>query len=169
MTALYQRILTVGFILSICIGCDQTTKRIAERMLEHSSAHSFFFDTLRLQFVQNEGVLLGLGSNFSEAAKWWFFLMLPLILLAVAIYFVLFSRKLKDAQRICLSLIVGGGIGNIIDRIFQGSVTDFINVGIGPLRTGIFNVADMAILFGAIGLIAFEFWLERKSKALKAC
>jgi signal peptidase II len=49
---------------------------------------------------------------------------------------------------------VAGGVSNWVDRLVQGSVVDFLNVGIGPVRTGVFNVADMAIMLGAV-LIAF--------------
>ena len=54
-----------------------------------------------------------------------------------------------------LLLFVAGGISNLVDRIAMGSVIDFLNVGIGPIRTGIFNVADVAILAG-IALLLFE-------------
>ncbi|HXW60355.1 MAG TPA: signal peptidase II [Myxococcota bacterium] len=50
-----------------------------------------------------------------------------------------------------------------MDRILQGSVTDFINVGIGPVRTGIFNIADVAILLGALGLMGIEYFQSKKS------
>lgn len=161
MITVWQRLMTVGFVLSMAIGCDQTTKRIAEKTLNESAIHSMFFDTFRLQFVHNSGVLLGLGSNFSEGAKWWLFLVLPLVLLSAAAFFVVFSSKLNRAQVCFLTMIIGGGTGNLIDRILQGSVTDFINVGIGSLRTGIFNVADVAILVGALGLIAAEYWHKK--------
>jgi signal peptidase II len=52
-------------------------------------------------------------------------------------------------QMIAVSLLLAGGIGNLLDRVFHnGLVIDFLNMGIGPLRTGIFNVADMAIMAG---------------------
>jgi signal peptidase II len=55
-----------------------------------------------------------------------------------------------------LAMIFSGGIGNIIDRIlFDRHVTDFMNIGFGNIRTGIFNVADMCITAGAIGLLIF--------------
>ena len=53
-----------------------------------------------------------------------------------------------------LTLLIAGGLGNLIDRLVYGYVTDFLNVGIGSLRTGIFNVADMAIMLG-VGLLFF--------------
>ena len=54
------------------------------------------------------------------------------------------------------ALIIGGGLGNLIDRILnQGAVIDFMNIGIGPIRTGVFNVADLAILAGIFIFAAF--------------
>ena len=70
-------------------------------------------------------------------------------------------------QIACISTIIGGGISNIFDRIlFSGFVTDFMNFGIGSLRTGILNFADMSITFGAILLIFVQYIKETKHKAL---
>jgi len=70
-------------------------------------------------------------------------------------------------QIVCISTIIGGGISNIFDRIlFGGFVTDFMNFGIGGLRTGILNFADMSITFGAILLIVVQYHKERKQKAI---
>ena len=161
----YQRLLSTSLVLTFCIGCDQLTKYIAEKKLAHEPTQSFFYDTFRLQFIKNKGAFLGFGSNFPEQAKLWLFLILPFIFLAAAAVFVAFSRKLAPLQSFLISLIVGGGISNLIDRITQGSVTDFLNVGLGSLRTGIFNIADVAIMAGAIGLIILEF-CQTKEKAL---
>ena len=57
-------------------------------------------------------------------------------------------------------LFAAGGASNLVDRIAYGSVIDFMNLGIGSLRTGIFNVADMAIMLGA-GILALEGWRSR--------
>ena len=54
-----------------------------------------------------------------------------------------------------VALFVRGGVSNLLDRIIHGAVVDFMNVGIGPLRTGIFNVADMAIMLG-VGIVLLE-------------
>jgi signal peptidase II len=60
------------------------------------------------------------------------------------------KRDLAAVDVIAFSLIAGGGVGNLIDRIlYAGGVTDFLNLGIGPVRTGVFNVADIAIMLGA--------------------
>jgi signal peptidase II len=73
------------------------------------------------------------------------------LLLLGLVYAALFARRLDRIRFIALTLVAGGGMSNLIDRLmFQGRVTDFLNVGLGSLRTGIFNVADMTILAGAL-------------------
>ncbi len=162
MSKIRERLLTSALVLSFGIGCDQTTKRIAELTLTET-AHSFLFDTFRLQFIKNSGAFLGFGSQFSPTVKCWLFLLLPIVFLAVALTYLL-SSKLTLAQNILVSLMISGGIGNLIDRILlSGLVTDFLNVGIGPIRTGIFNVADMAIMAGAFGLLFVELKKSKKT------
>jgi signal peptidase II len=60
-----------------------------------------------------------------------------------------------------LVLYVAGGLSNLVDRIAMGSVIDFLNIGIGPIRTGIFNVADAAIMVGMVLLLVDRFRLRR--------
>jgi len=75
-------------------------------------------------------------------------------LLIGLVYAALFARRLSTARFVALALVAGGGTSNLIDRLlYDGRVTDFLNVGIGSLRTGIFNMADMAILAGALLMI----------------
>jgi signal peptidase II len=153
VNTLRERLLWLSMVLSFSIGCDQTTKRIAEHTLSDSS-HSFLFDTVRLHFIKNSGAFLGFGSNFSPDIKLWLFFILPMFFLIGAVFYTIFSKNLSLATRIMITLMVSGGIGNLIDRIFlAGQVTDFINLGIGTLRTGIFNIADVAIMAGAFGML----------------
>ena len=73
--------------------------------------------------------------------------------------FLILKRNIPPLLFVSLVYVLSGGVGNLIDRVCNnGLVTDFINVGIGPIRTGVFNVADMAITFGAIaiGLLTFK-------------
>lgn len=148
----------VGFVLSLSVALDQTTKRIAEQILSESVVHSYLFDTVRFHFIKNPGAFLGFGSNYSSGVKFCLFILLPILFLIGALIFLWFAKDLKMSQRLMIALMVGGGIGNMIDRlIFSGLVTDFINVGIGPIRTGIFNIADMILMTGAIGLLILGF------------
>ncbi len=69
---------------------------------------------------------------------------------------VLVTRKMSAARFAAFSLMVAGGAGNLLDRIFNhNQVVDFMNIGIGRVRTGIFNVADVALMLG-IGMIAIS-------------
>jgi signal peptidase II len=75
-------------------------------------------------------------------------------LVAALLAYIVVKRDIGIAAVLALTLVVGGGVGNIIDRIVNdGVVVDFLNVGIGPIRTGIFNIADMAILLGGAMLV----------------
>lgn len=156
-----DKLMILVLVMSFSIGCDQTTKRLAEQMLKDSS-YSFFFDTVRLQFIKNSGAFLGFGSAFPEGVKFWLFLVLPIAFLLVASLFLLISSNINAAERVLMALMISGGAGNLIDRVLlSGHVTDFINLGIGALRTGIFNIADVAIMAGACGWV----WLAmRKAK-----
>jgi signal peptidase II len=68
----------------------------------------------------------------------------------IATALVALRRHWSRAELTALTLFLAGGISNLVDRVTHGSVVDFMNVGLGPLRTGIFNVADMAIMTGLV-------------------
>lgn len=87
-------------------------------------------------------------------------------MLAGLLAFLLLKRRLPRSEFLGLSLILGGGLGNLIDRLLRdGHVTDFLNVGFGSLRTGIFNVADAAITTGALLVLAAAFGLADRPRA----
>jgi len=78
------------------------------------------------------------------------------MMLALCAYLLL-SRHVSFAVFVSGVFILAGGIGNQIDRVSQnGLVTDFVSVGVGPVRTGVFNVADMAVTFGAIAAMSLS-------------
>ncbi|MBM4259806.1 MAG: signal peptidase II [Deltaproteobacteria bacterium] len=141
-------------ILTSCIGCDQATKLVAKRQLVPGEILSYAGDTFRLQYAENSGAFLSLGASLPHHWRQWLFTILTGVFLVGLLIYLLVSKSLTRLSLICLSLVCAGGIGNLIDRIaYDGRVVDFLNVGIGPLRTGIFNVADMAITFGALALL----------------
>jgi signal peptidase II len=137
-----------------CAGCDQATKHLARTYLADSRPVSLLADSLRLIHVENAGAFLGLGASWPQGLRDAVFLLgVPLVLLAFTIYFVRY-RATNWVGLAAAGLLVGGGVSNLIDRIaLDGVVTDFLNIGLGPLRTGIFNVADMAVMLGAIVLV----------------
>jgi len=151
----YVRWFVLLAILSLCVGCDQMTKSIArDQLADQAAPLSYLSDTFRLQYAENPGAFLGLGGNLPPQARWLLLVVVnSLVALAIGI-FVLVQTSMSPLKTLACALLLGGAIGNLIDRVrFDGLVIDFMNLGIGPLRTGIFNVADVAITTGAILLI----------------
>jgi signal peptidase II len=155
----FRRILFIIAVLVLCVGCDRITKVTARNYLLRSQPVSYLGDLFRFQYAENTGVFLGLGSSLPAGLRLWIFSILTGVVLAGILVFVLVKDHLSITFAAGLSLIVAGGTGNLIDRLLHhGTVTDFLNVGLGNLRTGIFNIADVAIMAGLGLLIVFGFY-----------
>ena len=136
------------------IGCDRVTKHVAATTLSEASSRSFLADTFRLEYVENTGAFLGLGGDWPRPVRTAVFRVgNGLLLLGVVV--VAIRSRWPRRSLVGVAFFVAGGASNLLDRITYGMVIDFMNVGIGPLRTGIFNVADMAIMLGA-GILVLE-------------
>lgn len=98
---------------------------------------------------------MSLGDNLSRNAGFWLLCAMPLmVILTLFIYTIKNSGGLSMAKMSGFALIIAGGVGNILDRfLFDRHVTDFMNIGMGDLRTGIFNFADVWVSIGAVVLI----------------
>ncbi|MDP9089441.1 MAG: signal peptidase II [Pseudomonadota bacterium] len=130
------------------------SKSAARAFLIPGVTESLFADSLRLQLIENPGSFLSLGAALPEQLRFGLFTAAVALLLVGLLWLALFARLLGPARFVALALVAGGGMSNLIDRLlYHGRVTDFLNVGIGSLRTGIFNLADMAILAGALMLV----------------
>jgi signal peptidase II len=140
-----------------CVGCDQATKFIVRDHLPPRVTLSLFHDTVRLERAENPGAFLSLGDELSSTDRRVLFTLGGTLFLAGTAFWALRSRRISPVQIIGAALICGGGLANVIDRVARdGYVTDFLNVGVGPIRTGIFNVADMTLMVGAAMLIVGE-------------
>jgi signal peptidase II len=149
-----KHIALVLITLLACVGCDQATKEIAKEHLRGADVISFFGDTIRLQYAENTGAFLGIGSSLSEGTRNLAFTVIVGVVLTALLVYLLVANTLSRYTTIALSLICAGGFGNLIDRVaYGGYVVDFLNIGIGGLRTGIFNVADVAIMVGAFSIV----------------
>lgn len=138
-------------ILLFTVGCDQATKKVAVATLKNEPRQTFLGDLLRLEYAENPGAFLGFGNRISEQAAFWVFVIgVGLLLLGLGVWLFLGKERQPRAVLIALTLMLAGGASNWLDRLANdGRVVDFLNVGFGGLRTGIFNVADVAIMAGA--------------------
>lgn len=134
-----------------CVGCDQVTKGAVRSHLALGESHAYLHDLLRLTHAENTGAFLGLGDALPASTRAVLFTGVVGILCVAPLLAALLARGLGRWPVQGLALFASGGFGNWIDRLTRdGHVTDFLNVGVGPLRTGIFNVADLALLAGAV-------------------
>ncbi len=151
------------------ISCDRITKNIAKEHLMNKEPASYFHDTFRLEYAENTGAALNLGANLPQPYNFWLLSIIPMLFLSVLfIYAIIHIKEFNWIRIISFALVFAGGIGNIIDRIiFDRHVTDFMNLGIQTIRTGIFNVADVCITTGVIGLF-LSYKNESKSSKLNS-
>jgi signal peptidase II len=144
----------VALVLFGCVGCDQIAKSAARQYLPGTGVHSFLSDTFRLEYAQNAGAFLNLGASLSPQLRYdGFIIGVGVFVLGLLLCAVIASR-LSWLQRVAIAAMGAGGLGNLIDRIrFGGEVTDFLNLGLGSLRTGIFNLADATLMLGVVVLL----------------
>lgn len=155
-----------ALVLSIilgCVGCDQLTKAVARDHLGRQETISLLNGAVRLQHAENPGAFLSLGDALSGDVRRIVFTFGGVLLVTGTALWALRSRRLTSLQIAGAALVAGGGLSNLVDRMTQGgTVTDFLNVGIGPVRTGIFNCADVALMFG-IAILVFGDRLAKRA------
>jgi signal peptidase II len=128
---------------------DQWTKWLVEIHLPHHAAETVIPGFLNLTHVRNTGVAFGLFASDGHGTNWTLTLLGLVALAAVGIYFWLAPSKDRWLLA-ALALVVGGAVGNLIDRVASGAVTDFIDVYVGAHHWPSFNVADSAISIGIV-------------------
>ena len=153
-----KRIALLFVILITCVGCDQATKSVAQNQLAAIPPISYLNGLVRLEYIENDGAFLSLGANLSANTQFWIFtVFVSAILFGLLLFTLRISHKITLPLLVALALYLGGGMGNLLDRLTNnGHVVDFMSLGIGPLRTGVFNVADMAIMAGAVIFILYS-------------
>jgi signal peptidase II len=160
-----KRTFLLILVLASCIGCDRVTKVIAREHLAASPAISYLNDLFRLQYAENHGAFLGLGAGLPDGLRVAILTVLVGTMLMGLLVYTMASRQLRLDCSLALALIVGGGLSNLLDRLlYHGAVVDFMNIGVGSLRTGVFNVADVAIMIGA-GLLGLSLLRQDTAKA----
>ena len=161
MNRFRSRILPVGLAVVITVVLDQWTKQLALEHLQGAPDINYWGGLLRLTFVRNTGAFLSLGSDFPPLLRTLFLEVFPAALLVGLCVYIFWERNLNKWQVVSLALIVGGGLSNIVDRLIYGHVVDMLHMKVATLQTGIFNVADMAIMAGMFIMLPFAFKKER--------
>lgn len=142
------------------IAVDQLTKAWVRTALDVNESISVVGDLVRITYIHNEGAAFGLHVGEHSSIV---FLILATAASALVLYLYLTTAPGERLQRIALGLILGGALGNIIDRIRWNMVVDFVQIGIGGHYWPIFNVADSAVTVGAL-LLAYAY-LFRPSRS----
>ena len=151
---------TLGLLIALLIFiADQVTKYIVSGPLQLQSVGNIeilpFFD---LTWVENRGISLGLFTADNDAARWVLVAVTAIIAAAVAYWM---TREPRRGDQIALGAVLGGALGNIVDRSRFGYVVDFADLHIGTFRPFlVFNVADASISLGVVALILRAFLIK---------
>lgn len=153
-----KRNISISIIIALSIFLDQISKILIRNNVEQYSDIKLIGEYFILTNVENSGAFLGMGSGFSPIMKSVFLIILPIIVLISIIIYVYRDKEIDKVSLIGFSIIIGGGMGNIFDRIIYGSVTDFLFIDLGGIfKTGIFNIADLAVTTGMILILLMSF------------
>ena len=154
------RVVAILSLVLLNIGCDQASKMAVRDHLEYHEQVSIIGENFTLTKVENAGAFLSFGDQWPPVLRIAVLKILP-VLIMLWLMIIAFRTKLSKIGLLGLTAIVGGGIGNMIDRLAYDSVTDFLYINVGFFETGIFNMADVSIMVG-IGLMLLHFFRLRK-------
>lgn len=157
------RLVLLLFILALNIGCDQVSKEIARKNLAYDQQVTIIKDRFILTKVENTGAFLSAGNTLPTPIRYGLLIVMPILVLGYGVFFLLYKTNLPQLMQIGLCFLIGGGIGNIYDRVVFGSVTDFMHMDFGLFRTGVFNLADVSIMIG-IGLLLLSSFKQKRLK-----
>ena len=151
------------FTLVLIIFCvDRISKIYVTELAEKTDVSELYLTSfLNLYLVWNTGIAFGLFS-FSNEFTYNLFTTLIILINAIIIYLVIIT---KDFRKYFFLMILGGSFGNLFDRLYYGSVPDFIDFHIGNFHWFIFNIADIFITVGVICLILVELLYKKETNA----
>lgn len=170
-----KRLQFVCVVVAVSVILDHATKLAAIQFLRDSGAvYRVLGDYFQLVYAENRGAFLSLGATLPDASRALLLTGMNLVILACVLGFLAVRRYLPMPAVWAMALLLSGGIGNIIDRIFRGGiVVDFMLIDTGlaigpvPMRTGVFNIADLAIVAGLLLLVGHELFGSKQTPALE--
>ncbi|SHG65450.1 signal peptidase II [Winogradskyella jejuensis] len=158
-----NRNLLIALIVIGNLAVDQLSKIWVRANFIYGETKELIGDKFVMQYVENKGAFLGMGSDMNPTLHFILLKLLPLLVLLYVVYYIVKTKSLDKLSLIAFSCIVGGGLANVIDRFLFSSVTDFFFIDLGGVfKTGIFNVADVAVTTGMFMLIFSNFIMKKK-------
>ena len=145
--SMVRRLVVVVTLLGV-VGCDQASKRLAETSLA-AGGRSLVPGVLDLRLHHNEGVAFNLERIVPAPARRPLAILAPLLVTAIALALWVRRRRARFAEQLAYAVLLGGALGNLTDRLARGFVVDFIHLAHWP----VFNVADVAVVAGALLLV----------------
>ena len=145
------------------VGCDQISKTIVRKEVEPGELINLISKHITLTKVENIGAFLSVGSSLPSFVRFIVLVFLPLIFLIYGFVLIVNRKNMPNLSVLGWCFVIGGGIGNLYDRIIHGSVTDFLHLDLIVFQTGIFNLADVSIMTGML-IILSSLFIERSTK-----
>jgi signal peptidase II len=162
-TQVRAELLAMGLTAALILLLDQATKQLVAASIEVGGRVAVIGDLLVLWHVRNAGAAFSLFQGGQI-----FFLVITALAFGMLIYFHRAFRGRGQLLHVVLGLVLGGTLGNLLDRVRLGYVTDFVSVGIGDLRWPTWNVADASIVVGILALVGYLTFLDRPRDEAKA-
>ena len=147
------RTLVIVIILISNVGCDQISKNIVRKRIHYNEEISLMNNYLTLTKIENKGAFFSLGHSLPQSIKLLLLTILPMVALGLIFIYLLTKKNLTNTAIIGICFIIGGGAGNIYDRLVYGSVTDFLHIDFVIFQTAIFNMADVSIMTGVFMIV----------------
>jgi len=146
-------------IIGLTVIIDQISKIIIKESMYLGQSVKVVGNFLRLTYVENPGIAFGIRVSNPVI-----FTILSLLASIGIVFYIFYHRNGDNILKYSLSIILGGALGNLVDRLFFNKVVDFIDVGIGNVRWPVFNVADSAVVIGMFILFYAMIILEKGDK-----
>ncbi|WP_184548694.1 signal peptidase II [Mucilaginibacter sp. FT3.2] len=154
-------------LLAVIIGLDRWTKIYVREHIHFTDNIFVIKNFFTITRVENTGAFLSLGDSLHNPWRFILLALLPSLALAWGLLYVLLKNNLTLLNQLGIITILAGGIGNLYDRIMYGSVTDFAHLNFHIFQTGVFNVADVAIMIG-VGVLLLNAYLRERDEKKRA-
>lgn len=146
-------------IIGLIVFIDQISKIVIKQSMYLGQSITVAGDFLRLTYVENPGIAFGI-----QVGHPFIFTILSLLASIGIIIYMFYHRNGDKILKYGLAIILGGALGNLIDRILVQRVVDFVDIGIGNTRWPVFNVADSAVVVGMFVLLYAMIKIEKENK-----